>query len=191
MRRSRRRRRAKLIYIRFTLLIILAIVAISLVRNSIAKYRSSATSAADVDLAFYLFTETDISQSLQLASILPRSTPYEYTFSVANNDGTDRTETAIHYSMELRTTTNLPLNFKVYRSTDLTTDLVESTQTIQDTDGTYFKKMTITGGNFGFLQNEQATYKIEVEFPESYNDSEYEGIIEYLELTIKSSQRMV
>ena len=191
MGRSRRKRRAKLIYIRFALLIILAIVAISLVRNSIAKYRSSATSAADVDLAFYLFTETDISQTLQLASILPRSAAYEYTFSVANNDGTDRTETAIHYSMELRTTTNLPLNFKVYRSTDLTTDLVESTQTIQDTDGTYFKKMTITGGNFGFLQNEQATYKIEVEFPEMYNDSEYEGIVEYLELTIKSSQRMV
>ena len=73
----------------------------------------------------------------------------------------------------------------------MTTDLVESTQTVQDTDGTYFKKISITGGNFGFLQNEQATYKIEVEFPESYNDSEYEGIIEYLELTIKSSQRMV
>ena len=73
----------------------------------------------------------------------------------------------------------------------MTTDLVESTQTIQDTDGTYYKKITVTGGTFGFLQNEQVTYKIEVEFSEDYNDSEYEGIIEYLELHIKSNQRMV
>ena len=80
MRKSRRKRRAKLIYIKFVFLVVLAIIAISLVKNSIAKYRSSATSAADVDLAFYLFTDTDISQSLQLASILPRSTPLNILF---------------------------------------------------------------------------------------------------------------
>ena len=73
----------------------------------------------------------------------------------------------------------------------MNTDLVESTQTIQDDDGTYYKKIKVTGGNFGFLQNEQATYKIEVEFPEDYNDSQYEGIIEYIQITIKSSQRMI
>ena len=191
MGRARRKRKVKLIYIKFVLLVFVLIVIIGLIKNSIAKYRSSATSDANVDLAFYLFTEQDISQDLKLESILPRALPYEYTFSVANNDGTDRTETAIQYSIELKTTTNLPLEIEVYRSTDMTTDLVESIQTIQDDDGTYYKKIKVTGGNFGFLQNEQATYKIEVEFPEEYNDSQYEGIIEYVQITIKSSQRMV
>ena len=191
MGRARRRKKAKLIYIKFAFLVILAIIAISLIRNSIAKYRSSATSNANVDLAFYLFREEDISQDLRLESILPRTEPYEYSFSVANNDGTDRTETAIHYTIELKTTTNLPLNFKVYNSTDMTNDLVESTETTQDADGTYFKKIKVAGGNFGFRQDEQATYKIHVEFPEEYNNSKYEGIIEYVQITIKSMQRMV
>lgn len=191
MGRARRRKKAKLVYIKIVLLFLLAIVAISLIRNSVAKYRSTAKSNADVDLAFYLFKEQDISQDLRLESILPRPEPYEYTFSVANNDGTDRTETAIHYTIELKTTTNLPLNFKVYNAEDMTNDLVETTETTQDSDGTYFKKIKVAGGNFGFRQNEQATYKIEVEFPEEYNNSKYEGIIEYVQITIKSTQRMV
>jgi len=191
MGRARRRRKAKLMYIKLTFFIILAIVAISLIRNSVAKYRSTARSNADVDLAFYMFQATDISQDLKLASILPRVAPYEYTFSVANNNGTDRTETAIHYTIEFKTTTNLPLNFKVYNSQDMTTDLVESSETRADDDGTYFKYIKVTGGNLGFEQDEQVTYKIHVEFPEDYNLAEYEGIVEYVKISIKSTQRFV
>lgn len=191
MGRARRRRKAKLMYIRFVLLVILAIVAISLIRNSIAKYKSNAKSSADVDLAFYMFKEQDISQDLKLESILPREEPYEYTFSVSNNDGTDRTETAIHYTIEFKTTTNLPLNFKVYNSEDLSTDLVESTETKADDDGTYFKYIKVAGGNLGFEQDETITYKLNVEFPKEYNLSQYEGIVEYVKITIKSTQRVV
>ena len=191
MRRARRRRKAKLMYIKFAFLVLLAIVAISLIRNSTAKYRSTAKSNADVDLAFYMFKEQDISQDLKLESILPRVEPYEYTFSVANNDGTDRTETAIHYTIEFKTTTNLPLNFKVYNSEDMETDLVESTETKTDDDGTYFKYIKVSGGNLGFEQDETHTYKLHVEFPQEYNLAQYEGIVEYVKVTIKSSQRVV
>lgn len=189
-RTRRRKRKAKLIYIRLVFLILMIIVTFSLIRSTRAKYKSSAQSDANVDLAFYLFKEESISQDLKLESILPRATPYNYTFSVANNDGTDRTETSIVYTMELKTTTNLPLEFHVYNQTDLTTDLVTQTETVQDEDGTYFKKIKVSGGEFGFLQNEQATYVIKVEFPERYNVSDYEGIIEYIQLTIKSSQKI-
>lgn len=191
MGRARRRRKAKLMYIKFALIVILAIATVSLIRNSTAKYRSTAKSNADVDLAFYMFQATDISQDLKLASILPRVAPYEYTFSVANNNGTDRTETAIHYTIEFKTTTNLPLNFKVYNSQDMTTDLVQSSETRADDDGTYFKYITVAGGNLGFEQNEQVIYKIHVEFPEEYNLAQYEGIVEYVKITIKSTQRFV
>ena len=51
-------------YIKLTFFIILAIVAVSLIRNSVAKYRSTARSNADVDLAFYMFQLIDAS-SLQ------------------------------------------------------------------------------------------------------------------------------
>ena len=190
MRRARRKRQIRLIYFKCVVYFIILLLSIGALRTTIARYRSSARSNADVNLAYYFFKDESISQELKLESILPREEPYTYTFSVANNDGTDRTETSIVYTMELKTTTNLPLEFHVYNQTDLTTDLVTQTQTIQDEDGTYFKKIKVSGGEFGFLQNEQATYVIKVEFPERYNVSDYEGIIEYIQLTIKSSQKI-
>ena len=168
MGRERRRQKARQMYIKFAFIIILLITAICLIRNSISKYRSTAHSSAEVNLAFYMFKETDISQDLKLESILPRVDPYIYTISVANYDGSDRTETAINYSFELKTTTNLPITFKVYNQNDLTTDLVNSVETTADDDGTYFKTIKVTGGTFGFLQNEQAIYKIYVTFPPQY-----------------------
>ena len=190
MGRTRRKRKARIKYLKFVLFILLGILAANLIKNTIARYRSSAQSTADVDLAFYLFHEDSITQSLQIDSILPRANPYEYTFSVSNNDGVRRTETAITYSIHLKTTTNLPLTFKIFNDDYPTVNLVTSEETIPDDNGTYFQYITATGGNLGFLQDETVDYTLQIEFPERYHVAEYEGIIEYVEMTIKSSQRI-
>lgn len=189
MARRRRRKKFKLINYFFLLLIVL-ILFILLIKPTRAKYRSSAVGSANVDLAYYLFGAGSISQDLKLESILPRDAAYEYTFLVANNDGTKRTDTAIDYSIIIKTTTNLPLEFEVYKTTDLTTDLAGTPNAYRDTDGTYFQTINVTGGSFGFSQNQQETYKILVKFPKRYNLAEYEGIVEYVQLTINSSQKI-
>lgn len=190
MGRARRRRKAKLRYIKFTFLLILVIIAIILIKTTNARYRAKGQGDANVDLAFYLLKEQSISQNLKLTSILPRQQPYTYTFSVANNDGTYRTETAIQYSITIKTTTNLPLTFSVYNQNDLNTNLATNVTTAQDSDGTFFRTITDIGGNFGFATNETHNYVLQVVFPEEYNEAEYEGILEYVQITINSSQRM-
>lgn len=190
MGRARRRRKTKIRHIKITFLVILVIMAIILIRTTNARYKSTGQSDANVDLAFYLLREQSISQDLKLSSILPRQQPYNYTFSVANNDGTYRTETAIQYTITLKTTTNLPLSYAVYAQGDTTTNLITNINTTQDSDGTYFKNINVTGGNLGFATNEQNTYVLQVTFPAAYNSAEYEGIIEYVQVTINSSQRL-
>ena len=190
MRRARKRIRARLRYIQFVFCVLMMILVIVIIKSSFARYRSSATSNANVDLAYYVFQDQDISQDLKLDSILPRQTPYNYTLLVKNNDGQRRTETAIQYSFEIKATTNLPLNYSFYNSQDLTNNLVLTSTTSADSDGTYFKNITASGGNFGFQANEQATYILQVEFPEEYNEAQYEGIIEYIQITLKSNQRI-
>ena len=190
MGRSRRRKKARLMYIRFALFIILIIIAISLIKNTVARYRSSATSAANVDLAFYLFHEESISQSLKLESILPKVGTYDYDFLVANNDGENRTETAIEYSIEIVCTTNLPLNYRVYDKSNPTVNLVTTDQTTQDDNGTYFRHIHVTGGNLGFQQDEEVEYELSIEFPERFHVASYEGIIEYLEIIVRSHQKI-
>ncbi len=190
MGRARRKRKAKIMYIKFSLLILLIILAVLLIKNTFAKYKSNAISNANVDLAYYLFKEEDISQDLKLESILPREDPYNYRLKVANYDGEKRTETAIKYTIEIKATTNLPLNFNLYNEQNPEVSLGTSTETKQDSDGTYFKYINFSGGNFGFRQNEESYYILEVEFPKEYNLAQYEGIVEYIQITLKSEQKI-
>lgn len=186
--RRRRNHRKKIIYVRFIFIIILIFITIRFIQNGFARYRSTATSQADVDLAYYFVKAGDISQDLKLERILPRTNKYTYSFSVANYDGNTRTETSLDYTIEIKTTTNLPLNYKICKQGE-TTDRITSTQPIADDDGTYFKYITATGDTFGFSENEVDYYQIEIEFPVEYNSSQYEGIVEYLQLTVYSTQK--
>ena len=188
--RRRRRRQTKLMYMRLIFFLVILILTIFLVRGILARYRSSAKSGANLDLAYYVFSEGRISQELKLGSILPRREPYTYTFSVANNDGKNRTQVSLAYSIIIKTTTNLPLSYKVYNTEDTSTDLVQKTETSQDDDGTYFKYIYVQGDTFGFSKDEETTYQISVTFPEQYNLAEYENILEYVEISVDSKQRI-
>ena len=185
----KKKRRIKYFYIRVLLLIIAALMATGLIRTVLAKYKTTAQSTADVDLAYYIFKEQSISQVLKLQSILPSQQAYPYTFSVANNYGGERTQTALEYTIEIVTTTNLELLFNVHKQGE-TTNLITGTTTVQDSDGTYFKHITVAGDEFGFTQDQQNVYVLEITFPISLNEAEYEGIIEYIQLTINSRQKI-
>lgn len=187
-RRRRKSYRKRIKYIRLAFIIILLFMTGRFIQNAFARYRSTATAQADVDLAFYFVKAGDISQDLKLERILPRTNKYIYSFSVANYDGNTRTETSLDYTIEIKTTTNLPLNYKICKQGE-TTNRITSTQPIADDNGTYFKYITATGDTFGFSENEVDYYQIEIEFPVAYNSSQYEGIVEYLQLTVCSTQK--
>ena len=190
MGKARRKREAKLKYLKLTSAIIATIVSIGIIGQTIAKYKSNAQSEANIDLAYYLLKDQSISQDLVLTSILPRENAYIYNVRVANYDGTDRTETAIDYTIKIRTTTNLPLQYRVYKQPDLTNSVISSETTTPDSDGTYFKNIVLTTDSFGFAQNEEAIYRIEVEFSEDYNSADYEGRVEYISVTVESNQKI-
>lgn len=189
MQRRRRRRKTRQLYFRLIFLIVIVVVSFNLIRRTTAKYKSTGTSNANIDFAYYLVKEQSISQELKLQSILPRDEAYVYTFLVANYNETERTQTALEYTFKLKTTTNLPLQYSVHLDGQ-NTELITSITTDQDSDGTYFKNITIQGDELGFRQNEQKTYKLEVTFPKQYNRAEYEGIVEYIEITIDSKQKI-
>ncbi len=185
--RRKRKRKSKLIYFRLVSIAIVLLLSVIGLRGTISKYKSSGSSTANVDLAYYVVEATNISQSIKLDSILPRSEKYIYTFSVSNHNATQRTETALEYTIQIKTTTNLHLNYEVTLQGE-NTNLITNTTTTADDDGTYFKTMTVTGDTFGFSADETNTYELKIEFPASYSSAEYEGIVEYLQITINSNQ---
>jgi hypothetical protein len=180
------RRRKKKFHRKIILIFILLIILMVVIRNTYSRYSSYGTSAADVDVAFYFVKGETLSEDIVLDEIAPGNS-YTYTFSVANNNGIQRTETALKYTITIKATTNLPLTYKLYVN-DGNENIIEEYEITKDEDETYFKTMKSAEKTFGFKENEEDTYKLEITFPEEYNSMEYQGTIEYLEMKIDAQQ---
>ena len=64
------------------LLIAIIIGAIILIRNTLARYETNATSEKDVDVAFMIVDNTFESNEILIDNIYPADTTYDYTFNV-------------------------------------------------------------------------------------------------------------
>ena len=145
-RRRRKGRRTTVIAIRFIILAVCIIVLCSIaLTNTIARYRSEALASKDIEIAMYVFKEDHQTMSFKLDQMVPRAEPYQHTFSVTNSDSNNKiAQTSIDYDITIKTTTNLPLQYVLYKNQTPTsanpTNILPSAGTVQaDTDGTYFK----------------------------------------------------
>ena len=129
---------------------------------------------------------------IKLTDLQPSVTPYVYSFTVANNNGVDRTETSLEYTLSLRTTTNLPLQYELYLDEDYqdssSTNLFDTSEIMVDDDGMYFLKVSIPKRTFGYTQNEIDNYTLVIYFPYQYRDYNYQNMIESIELIVDSKQ---
>ena len=100
-RKMSKRLRTNKLYSKIILIFVLVVILILILRGTLARYSSSGESSANVDVAFYLIKEQELSETIKLEEMKPSNEVYTYTFSVANNDGTNRTETALKYTIAI------------------------------------------------------------------------------------------
>lgn len=153
-----------------------------------SRYETTATSNANVDLAFYLLDDNYYTNNIKLLDLTPRSEPYTFTFSVSNYNSSRAADTNIEYDLTLRTTTNIPLNYELYLNGDYTTNLITSDNTVADDDGTYFRTLTTEKKILYYTTNTRNLYTLYVYFPAEYNGAEYSNLIEYVEINVDSKQ---
>lgn len=192
-----RERKAMRIRRRIKLLVIVAILLVlyKLIFSSYSLYESEANSTADVDVAFYLLKDEYTSKVIALEDMIPGTTQ-KCEFSISNyyvdDEGNDViSETDMEYTLKIRTTTNLPLEYKLYmnQSADnVNSDDISLPITTQDEDSTYFKQLIEDTREFSYKQGYTNTYTLVVEFPEEFKGIEYQDIIECIEISIDSKQ---
>ena len=103
----------KLIYFGFSLLFILFLSGF-LFSVSFASYQSQISLRANIDKALYIFDREGLSFNLDSEKIVPSNDPYTYKFSIANYREDKESDFNINYSIKIKTTTNLPLDFKYF-----------------------------------------------------------------------------
>ena len=179
-------------YNRLTIAIIILAILLFIVPITYSRFQSTRTPNTEIETAFYIIDSNYETKSVHLDDLVPSDTPYTYNFTVANNNGTDRAETDIEYTIEITSTTNLPLTYALYLNQEYTdedsTNIIINDITQQDEYGTYFKKMVTESKKFSHLKDESNSYQMTVVFPKEYEDFEYQGIIEGIIITVKSKQ---
>ncbi|MBQ8659274.1 MAG: hypothetical protein IJ475_00340 [Bacilli bacterium] len=164
----------------------------TLFRTSNARFTAEATSSTKLNVALYALSEEN-SFDIPLGNIKPSNDPYLYEFSVSNTDENGNvTETKLEYDLKIIATTNVPLEYKLYKNqsclSSAGTNILSVHEPAKDDDGTYFLTMTTATETFSFEKEQTNTYCLLVTFPMKYNTSEYSDLIESVRLSIESEQ---
>lgn len=186
------KKKTKRLYAKLVILILCFCILVRIFTLALSKYQSQADSIAEVDIAFYLLNEDYKTMTLNLDSLFPRDNVYVYTFSIGNQEENKTAETDIEYELSLRTTTNLPLTYKLYMNEEYNAknakDIIQSNETYMDEDGTYFRKMTTEKVELKYKEPTTNIYQLVVSFPSNYNTENYQDILEAIEIDVDGKQ---
>ena len=174
------------------LLLALLFLSFYLLRAAYARYQVDAKINADIDRALYIIGEEKLSFNIETDGIVPSNTPYTYRFSVSNFNETNMSDVDINYSINIRTTTNLPITLSLYRNQlpESGTNIFSSPVTKRDADGAWYRiYKTNSTYDFYYATRKTDVYTLVINFPLVYaNDTTYANYLESIEVNIESKQ---
>lgn len=153
-------------------------------------FSSNVTLNSEVNIAKFIFNTESLDEfQLSLNGLLPGDVK-EYTFSVSNNNSENISEVSVDYLILLKTYHFIPLNIELYKIVDETEELVLSC------DESYVRNANnelLCGTELQEMDysNESVdNYKLKLEFPSEYDSSVYSNLIDYIDIEIRSWQKL-
>lgn len=175
-------------------LFLILLILIKFLPVTFSKYQSSGIGNIDTSIAFYLLEVGKLNESIKINDLVPRSEPYIYIFTISNQKESKISDVDIEYILKIRTTTNLPIQYKLYLNSDYrdnsSINLINDNNSVieKDSDGTYFQEFTFASERLYFSTPKVNTYTLLIYFNENDEDATYQGNIELVELDVDSSK---
>lgn len=179
------------LYLCCSILLILLLLSFGKFDFTKARYESNTSVNASPNLAFFIVDVTNTSKQLRLDGLVPRTEPYTFTFNVSNFNETKHANVDLKYSIEIITTTNLPLNFKIFKGNNMEQNKIDSDTVTTDDNGVYYRHLVINDVNvMNYSEDSTDTYVLWVEFPSNKMDypDYYAGIIDLVDIKIDAEQ---
>ncbi len=189
-------------YLFLSVLILLLIIAISKIKITEAKYETAKDASIAPDFAFFIVDVSTQNASIRLDNIVPSATPRTYTFQVSNFKDGKRANVDLTYSIEVITTTNLPLNIKLYKGLTAGGEEDYTYTVTQNDDDVYFKHLLYDDvSTMYYNANATDNYTLWIDFPlpssssssapsssSMVHEEAYAGTIELIDIEIKAEQ---
>ena len=126
-------------YMFFSILLIVTLILFSTFKFTQARYESNLAMNIKPNLAFLIVGVESQTGQIKLDGMIPRDDPYLYRFDVSNFSGTKHANVDLTYSIEIITTTNMNLEFKIFKGNTMTQDEIDSDTITQDENGVYYR----------------------------------------------------
>ena len=183
-------------FIRYGFFSVLLLIMLIVLRNSKftqARYESSTLVNITPSIAFFIVDVQSQSGQIELDRMIPSASPYFYQFNVSNFDATTNKNANVDltYSIEIITTTNIPLNYRIYKGNNMNENVVDSDTVTTDANGVYYRHLVINDVSVMNRNTSQTdVYTLWVEFPLQFKNSPaaYSGIIELVDIKIDAEQ---
>lgn len=190
-------------YLFLSILLLVTLVTIRSFEFTQARYESDVDMEIEPNLAFFIVDVGTTSGTIKLTGMVPRDDPYEYRFNVSNFRDGRRANVDLTYSIEIITTTNMPLTFKIFKGNGSTLDEIDSDTTTTDGNGVYYRHLVINDvSQMPFNADTTDLYTLWVSFPKTYvrpvneggnigvinNPEAYAGIIDLVDIKINAEQ---
>ena len=165
------------------LIIIIMFMLISVTGITYSLYTNMIKKEVPISLAsFSVGVERKTTLDIDLSDLEPGSIN-RYDFSVLNNIDESMSDVSISYNIVLKTGNYIPLEIKLYDSSDNV--LLDSKNGTITDDALVLKTEDIVMPYSKSVKND---YSLEVVFPEEYSGEEYSGLVDYINLTIEAGQ---
>ena len=163
-------------------------ILLVLLKSTYASFETNSSGNALSKVAFYILNTKTETENLKISNIKPDGKDNNYLITVSNFNDTKVSDVDLEYSLEIRTTTNIPVTYKLYLN-DSSDNIMSTKELVKDTDNTYFYKYNSILQNFTHQAKKTDTYKLVINFPSDYNDEVYQSMIDDVEITVNARQK--
>lgn len=144
----------------------------------------------DKNIAKFIFdTEVLDHIELPLTSLVPGD-EVTYEFSVSNTKTGIRSDVTLEYQIELKTYHFLPLNIELYSLNNEILELVMNCDESYERDESNYLVCITNPINMEHDFNHKDDYVLKIVFDDSYDDIEYSNLVDFIDLEIKSWQKI-
>ena len=175
------------VFNRITMSVFLIALILLLVRTTYSIFHSDTNGVIANKIAFYVVDTVPQTQEIKIGQVKPDGQDYSYDIEVSNFKDGKVSEVDLDYTVQIITTTNIPVNYELYVN-DGDTNVIGNKEIIQDDNGMYFFKYSPQVGSFVHGVSKTDKFTLVVNFPQIYNDAAYQDLIETVEVTVNANQ---
>ena len=168
-----------------TILIVCIMTGIGITYSMYSSKANAETKV--VSLASFVFdTDKKDQINIPISNIAPGDN-LEYKFSVSNSSKDKKSEVTIKYNIIIKTMHFIPLEIKLYDKNDeLILDCNEEKERNELNELSCSTEDII----MPYLEDIKDDYNIKLSFPVEYSTEEYSSLVDYINLEIRSSQKI-